>query len=481
MQNDIFRESINTWHQRRHYDYQLRIADPILDGMRAAQAGETIEIPIELPRQSGKTTVVVDAVEYILMSFRRAYGFPVASGIFAPQREQATTDFDRLKTQFRDLAPLGITTRIKTKKEIEMPGKWNSQTVRLFKSDHTYLGETYIFPISKTSHPESKTLHLIIIEEAQDVIDRIMQDAVFPMGAATNALRILVGTAGTRLCHFKNELDTNPRAVKVKLDEVFKDRRKMYELTGDAQHLQYERYVGSEIQKYGKDDPYIRTQYLGEWIIGAGQFCTVEQLDALIGKHTYIKENRADKKGNTLSCYVGIDTAKHPDRTWVTVLRDHPVLGERYSQLCGWYVLAGENYENQFNLIKDWLRDFDGIKRVAIDSTGQGDFMPDMFENHTSYNLERVKFTLEKKDLIYKTLLQVIHNKLTQLPNEPMSKDFRDHRNEMVNLEREYKGRFMSVHHTDDSKAHDDAPDSWALAEHAKSIALQNAPRLTVM
>lgn len=483
MENDLFTGTIKDWHGRTHYPYQLTIAKAILSGVDASQKGETIEIPIELPRQAGKTTTIVDLVEFILSLFQIDYGFPVKIGIFAPQREQASTDFDRLKTQFGEIGHLGFTTKIKSRAdkrtgEVEIKGKWNSQTIRIYNVNGNYYGEVYIFPLSKTSRPESKTLDIIIIEEAQDADDKIVENSVYPMGAATNALRIMVGTAGTRNCNFKNQLDNSPRAIRVSLDQVFADRREVYEKTGDANHLKYEQYVRSEITKYGETSDYIQRQYYCKWIIGSGQFTTVDMLDALWGKHNFITENREDRKGRTIPCYVGIDTAKHPDETWVTVIRDHPADGERRSQLCNWLVLAGENYEDQFHIIKDWLSQYENIRGISIDSTGQGDFMPDMFENHTSYNVNRVKFTAESKDLLYKNLLQVIHNKLTEIPNEAMSDAMRKFRQQMLDLEKEYRGRFMSVHHPDDAKAHDDAPDSWALAEHAKSIALANTPNI---
>jgi len=470
---DTFKRHALVYHERIHYPYQARIIKAIIDGMEASRRGETVEIPIELPRQAGKTTAVVDVVEFLLCVWKEYYGDPLPVGIFAPQKEQASTDFDRLKVQFTDIHEIGYRTKAEVDGDLKFPSKWNSQTVRIF-NEGTFYGESYVFPISKTSNPESKTLGLIILEEAQLIYDEKMKRAVFPMGASTNAPRIFIGTAGTRLCYFKTQLDTNPRAIRITLDEVFNDRRAVYEQTKNPYHLRYEQFVNHEIKVNGADSDYIKTQYKGVWVIGTGQFCTTEQLDEL-EDDDYLLPNKSDKP-----CYVGIDTAKSPDQTVVWVIEDREEESVE-SNTVGVLTLKGENYEDQFEIITDWLNNFTDVRGIAIDATGQGDFMPDKFERHTAYQVYRVPFSQMSKDMIYKQLLQVIHNKLTKIPGaDRAARWYIEWRTEMLNLEKEYKGRFLSVHHPDDPSAHDDYPDAWALSEHAKSEALKKAPRLTV-
>jgi hypothetical protein len=489
--HEVFEKHVSIWHERTHYPYQDLITRSILEGIEASLRGEAVTIPIEVPRQSGKTTSIVDIAEFLLVAYRHYFGKPIAIGIFAPQREQATTDFDRLKTQYAEIAPLGFTTKAGLDADTKMPEKWNSKTIRVYNNGR-FCGEVYIFPISKTSNPESKSLGLIIIEEAQQVDDTKMKSSVFPMGASTNAPRIMVGTAGTRLCEFKRQLDTNPRAIKIKLEQVFADRRRVYEQTKDPFHLRYEQFVTNEIKEYGADSDYIKTQYGGVWVIGAGQFCTVEQLETLIG------EGQQLIRSSTQPAYVGIDTAKSPDQTIVTVLVDDEK-DPRKSKLAGWLSLKGENYEDQFEAIADWLNPkyeeyeekgkkkerliagFPEIRGIALDATGQGDFMPDKFERHTGYNIIRVPFTLQSKDTIYKNLLQVIQNGLTSIPDVRSDRDWIGWLTECVNLVKEWKGRYLSVHHPDDPNAHDDYPDSWALAEYAKTQLVSSEPTIRVL
>lgn len=507
----ILSDAILAWHDRSHYEYQSKITKAIVEAMEESQKGTTtFEIPIELPRQSGKTTGVVDAVEFLLAGARKYFGRPLAIGIFAPQIEQATTDFERLKDQLSGISKLGFKTTAEAEGDLKIPQKWNSKAITLFNSKNEKLGEVYIFPITSTSNPESKTLDLIIIEEAQDILDDKMKNSVFPMGASTNAPRIYIGTAGTRLCYFKSQLDTNPRKIIIPLEQVLADRRARFEASGDTRHLLYERYVEYEKQQHGVESDYVQRQYFLKWKIGAGQFVTAEIMDALIGEHTYISES----KDRNRPCYAGIDTAKSPDSTVVTVVRDNPelaawrkgakekvraLLKEQFpemqfgegeiegavpGQICAWLELHGENYEDQYEIIIDFLKPFE-IHAIAIDSTGQGDFMPDKFERHAPYHIIRVKFGAESKDALYKNLQQVIHSALTALPKEIQDKFWQKFRKQMIELEKEYKGRFMSVHHperdADGKPGHDDYPDSWALAEWAKTETLKKQPGLSFL
>ena len=261
----ILSNSLYAWHEKKHYDYQQRIDEAVIKGLFESMEGKAVEIPIRFPRQSGKTTAVVDIIEFLLANFKRYFGRPLRIGIFAPEKEQATTDFDRLKLQFSEIMSYGFTTRTKSEGDVKFPEKWNSKAIRIYKrKTGDFLGEVYIFPITKTSNPESKTLDLIIIEECQDVNDEKMKNAVFPMGASTNAPRIYIGSAGYKICFFKRELENNPNAVQISLEDVFKERRELARITGDKTHLLYEAFVKSEINKYGKEDPYIRTQYFGD-------------------------------------------------------------------------------------------------------------------------------------------------------------------------------------------------------------------------
>ncbi len=466
-------------HKRSPYPYQLAVAQRIFQAViqnfrLTANATEEdikklklVEIPIEFSRQSGKTTCVVDAIEFIMLFFPELFGRPVRIGIFAPQREQAKTDFDRLKTNLRESADL----MKYTDDELDQAKQEsNSRTIVLANGS-----SCYIFPVTPTSKPESKTLDLILFEESQDLADRIIKEQIWPMGASTNAPRIYLGTAGTQICYFYR-LGQTGAALKLYYDDIARQRRETFDKTGNALHLIYEQAVGEEIAKYGRESDEIARPYFGKWLIGTGQFTTQEELAAITSER---KRTFHDKESD---CFAGIDTAKHPDSTVVTIIRYNKALGKK--QLINWMELRGENYASQFEIICDFLGRYNTVA-LAVDSTAQGSFMPDMFEANTQYRdefsgLYRVPFSQQSKSMIYTNLKVSIKELLTDLPLLDTREGER-FLQQMLDLQQEWKGQLLSVQHPDDPNAHDDYPDSWALAEHAYAVYNQNKSTISVI
>src|SRR5436190_16606387 len=100
-------------HELTFYPYQIAVSDRILEALiqnlRLTNGAseedikklKLIELPIEFSRQSGKTTAVVYTVEFILTWLSVRFERQIHIAIFAPQIEQARTDFDLLKVALR--------------------------------------------------------------------------------------------------------------------------------------------------------------------------------------------------------------------------------------------------------------------------------------------------------------------------------------------------------------------------------------------
>lgn len=473
----LFEAHLKVNHNLILYNYQKRIARRIFDGVVQnlrmtlnatpddIKKLQRIEIPIEISRQSGKTTDIVAVIEYIITFLAKLFNTQLATGIFAPQREQSKTDFDRLKNMLRkDSKFVEHAHLIGDDIESELYGddidkakeESNAKTLVLPNGS-----SCFVFPITPTSLPESKTLHVIVIEEAQDADDKILKEQIWPMGASTNAVIVYIGTAGTKICHFYR-LGQMADAIKVYFEEVVADRRKVYEITGDPKHLLYEQNVRQLIEQYGLDSDEVQRPYFGKWLIGTGQFTTQEELDLLYDDRSPAYRNEKDY------CFAGIDVAKHPDSTVVTIIRWNEE--RKKKEILNWLELRGENYQDQFDIVQHFLSNYN-VVALAIDSTGVGDPFSDMFITHTQFQDENsglyaMKFTNISKDNMYRNLKLSIKGLLTTLP-KPDKKHGEKFRQQMLDLQQEFKGQLLSVKHPDSADAHDDYPDSWALAEWA--------------
>lgn len=465
------------------YPYQEQVSDAILVALLrnlritagASEAEikklESVELPIEFARQSGKTTTIVHTIEFIMIFFPALFKRPLDIILGAPQTEQFKTDFDRLKDALRRSQGDLLAGDIYDEPALERASDQSNARNLVLPNG----AGCYVLPVNVVSKIESKSGHLIIVEEAQDVDDRAMLTKLFPMGATTNAPRLLIGTAGTRKCYFKTQIDRG-KALVYDCDEIARQRRQTYEQTGDARHLIYEQFVKGEAVKLGPDSDEFQRPYKLKWLIGTGQFTTAEELGALVDPER-ARRTYHDKQNE---CYAGIDTAKHPDSTIVTILRWNP--DKKKKELLNWLELRGDNYQDQFDIITGFnsangqmtgqgFLDNYNVQAVAIDSTGQGDFMPDLFAKHTRWQDENtglyaVKFSQASKDVMYKNLKASIKELLTTLPKLD-TREAERFLEQCLDLQQEYKGQFLSVKHPDDANAHDDYPDSWALAELA--------------
>jgi hypothetical protein len=472
---------------------------------------ESTVLNFEYTRQSGKTTSIVHIVESIMLFVTRLFGIPIEIGIFAPQREQANTDFKRLKNALsrsrKDLIIVDHEANQQAKEES------NAKTITLGNGS-----SCYIFPVTPASKPESKTLHVIIIEEAQDINDEIVDEDILPMGTATNAVVVKVGTAGDKKCVFYKDIQKG-RAYVMTAPEISADRRRMFNMDGDARHLVYEQNVKQKIERHGLMSPEIQKPYFNVWQLSGGMFIDSHHLIAgrvqkvfdNPGADPIFREYREWYKAGRRSLpqcdewamshniptevyeqyrawleqdhYFGIDTAKSTDQT---ILKIGRMINGKLTIVRSVGGMHGTNYEDQFDTLVDELQWFK-IAAGSIDSTGQGDFMPDKFERHTPYKVYRLKFSRMSKDIIYKALYQkMINGNLcyywqdvleypvkaiapgTKLSEEQATaKDAEEFEDEFIDLEKRYIGDLMVVAHPDSGEAHDDHPDATALMNYA--------------
>ena len=380
------------------------------------------EVFIEVSRQAGKTTAVVDTLAFVMTFAHHFFPMPLSVGIFAPQKEQAKTDFDRLKENLRVLQEL---YRLQFEEA-------NGTTLKLGNGN-----TIYCFSLSPTSHLESKTLHLAITEEAQKIDDEKAKNEVFPILASTNGSKNFIGSGGYQLCDFCRGIENGKNVFRFDYEHVIADKKKLYQKTKNILHKKYKEFVEGEKERYREDSDYFQTQYALNWKIGRGILVTKSELEKL--RDNYEMPTTYDKP-----VYAGWDVAKEEDES------------------VQWLAMRGDDYTDQVEIVQKELSKYKRVMKVCIDAIGVGDPVVDYFKRSTRLHTEPVKFTLQSKDNLYKTLIKILRDEELLYPeSHKLTPKFEMQMMEMI---KEYKGEFLSCHHPDRSGAHDDFPDSLALA-----------------
>ncbi len=435
---------------------------------------------------SGKTETVAVVCDAIMVLFPYLYQrFPddprlqkfskgVLIGIFAPSADQSKTTFDRMR------------------------GRLDSPTGRAILGEYglrftTNRGDTVSITngsltrsqtASKDANIESKTYHLIILEEAQDIFPYKIKKSILPMLTATNGSCVMVGTANTQI----NELYSNIRINK-----------KLHAGGGPRNHFEYDwkevcRYAPDykkSVQKAivrmgGEDSDEFRMSYCNEFIFERGMAFTEDQLShrtANNPKGIYIPKLKIAKGysgTNVVSC--GIDVGKARDSTVLTAVEiffDKPIIAQGYvayfKRVLAWCEMLGDNYDDQISVMVDFLNRY-SVTTCWMDVTGKGEPVYDMLNAMVGDDIDMnpFVFSTKSKHLLYTNFLHDVNGGRFTAPGDesamatiPWTKfDF-----QMRTLVKEYNGNFL-VCKKPDSKIdgqdpHDDFPDSAALACYA--------------
>jgi hypothetical protein len=430
-------------YQFRLYDYQVRIARACLSSLLV----EPKDVCIKIARQSGKTETITLLVRFLLIFHRLLVGGPLMAGFASPKGEQAKTDVDRIKKSVPQL---------RERWQVE-DREFNVHTVRAYRFDSLF-AEIFRFSLAPTTSNESKTLNLLIVEEAHKIDDQKRSNELDPMLSSTGGVTWMIGVGAPQMCDFKRgcdgELPDTDRIV-IDADAVISDRKKMYEQTGDPIHLEYKRAFERELKKKGRENPEIRMNYYLEDIVETSNFVSRERLLSC-GRQKPLCADRF---------FLGIDWARESDETWLAV-------ATKEMEIVTWFVYPHVNYEDQIAMMMKDLAPYRGkIEDVLSDATGQGDGPTEMlFRTWLPVgDSTKFKFTMQSKNDLYVNFEECLfrdqgtERRFSYPSTHRLAPKFEEQMNQ---LEREYKGdgEYLSVHHPDQTGARDDAPDATALA-----------------
>lgn len=444
------------------FPYQQQIARRIIESL-IINDGE--EITVIQSRQSGKSEVLANVVATVMVLFPKlAPMFPdllgkfdkgVMVGTFAPVESQAETLYGRIVDRLTSERAI----EVMLDPEIDDKPTGGGKIIKLARSGS--------FCRMQTANPrakiESKSYHFIVIDEAQHCDDYTVRKSIHPMGAFYNATIVKTGTPDVTKGDFYSAIQHNKRR------QTKGRRQNHFEFDYRAcakYNPNYAKFIAKEKLRIGEDSDEFQLSYACRWLLERGMFTSDAQMEALGDKSMEVV-----KAHHRSPVVVGIDPARKMDSTVVTVVWvdwDRPdEFGFYDHRILNWMELQGDDWEEQYFRVIEFLANYD-VLRVGVDAQGVGDavaqrlavLMPDT-------EVVPVGSNSSDQSTRWKHLMQLMQRGMVGWPAHAKTRRLRTYRRfhqQMVDLEKKYQGKYMLAAAPEEAEAHDDYPDSLAIA-----------------
>lgn len=418
-------------------------------------------------RQSGKTETVADILAALMILLpklalmypewfgRYEQGFLV--GTFAPVESQAETLFERIRSRLTSDAAKEVLADPEIADKVEKNG---ARLIEL-KSGSLCRMQT----ANPKANIESKSYHCIVVDEAQDADDKKVKKSIRPMGAFYNATVVMTGTPTyTKGVFYDTIMDNKRRALRRnrRQNHFQHDWRSCARYNPD-----YAKYVAKEKALWTEESDEFQLSYALKWLLEQGMFTTEERLEQLGD----ISMQQLVKSWKRSPVIIGIDPARKKDSTVVTALWvdwSRPDEDGFYDmRILNWLELHGERWEEQYGRIVDFCGQYN-VKCVGIDGQGMGDVIADRLARL----MPRTRIIALGSDnaaqsLRWKHLMQIMDKGLIGWPagaRVRRTRLFARFIQQMRDLEKAYKGKYLLAAAPNKTEAHDDYPDSLAIA-----------------
>lgn len=448
------------------HDYQTPFARRIIESI-LINDGE--ELTALAARQSGKSETVADVVAVLMVLLPRlATLYPALLGkfadglwvgMFAPVEGQAETLFGRTVSRLTSERALEI---LEDPEIDDLTARTPGVTrgIRLKKSGSQLLMMT----ANPRAKIESKSFHLIVIDECQDADDFVVAKSIAPMGAYYNSTVVKTGTPTVTKNNFYRSIQLNKRRQvgrKARQNHFEWDWRAVAKVVPN-----YGTFIKKEMLRIGEDSDEFQMSYCCRWLLERGMFITSTVMEELGDTSQEIV-----RQWHRTPVLVGIDPARKMDSTVVTVVWvdwDRPDADGYYDhRVLNWLELEGEDWEQQYYRITDFLAAYD-VLAIGVDTNGVGDIFAD-----------RLKRLMPRAEVIgatssaieqsarWKHLQSLIQKRMIGWPAHAKTRRLRSWKRfyqQMTDAEVHYKGQQYTVKAPDEAHAHDDYVDSLSLA-----------------
>jgi hypothetical protein len=380
-------------------------------------------------------------------------------GLFAPVEGQAETLFSRVISRLTSEHALNILEDPEIDDEAKRVSGVTKQ-IRLKNSGSSVMMMT----ANPRAKIESKTFHLIVIDECQEADDFIVAKSIGPMLASTNGTMVKTGTPTTHKNNFYRAIQMNKRRATGrggKQNHFQWDWRDVAKVSPE-----YGKFIRKEALRIGEDSDEFQMSYNCKWLLERGMFVTSTLMDELGDTSQEVV-----RAWHRTAVVVGIDPARKMDSTVVTVVWvdwDRPdEFGYYDHRVLNWLEIQGDDWEEQYFQIVNFLSNYD-VLAVGVDANGVGDAVA-----------QRLKLLLGRADVFpltssqseqskrFKHLQALIQRRSLSYPNHAKTRRLRVHKRfiqQMTDVEIKYKGPNFIVEAPDESYAHDDFVDSLAIA-----------------
>ncbi len=446
--------------------YQKPLARRIIESV-IINDGE--EITALASRQSGKTETVSDTLSTLMVLLpllakiypdllgRFKDGLWV--GMFAPTESQAETLFSRTVTRLTSERAQEVLGDPEIDDQAAKVGGV-TKMIRLKK-----LGSTLTM---MTANPrakiESKSFHVIVIDECQEADDFVVSKSISPMLAYYAGTMIKTGTPTTSKNNFYRSIQLNKRRATgrgARQNHYQWDWRDVAKVNDN-----YAKFIKKEMLRIGEDSDEFQMSYNCKWLLERGMFVTSTLLDELGDKSQELV-----KVWHQTPVVVGIDPARKMDSTVVTVVWvdwDRPdEFGYYDHRVLNWLEIQGDDWEEQYFQIVNFLNNYD-VLAIGVDANGVGDAVA-----------QRLKVLMPRAEVLpltsspteqskrFKHLQALIQRRMLSYPAHAKTKRLRIWKQfyqQLTDAEVQYKGPNFTVAAPKENYAHDDFVDSLAIA-----------------
>jgi hypothetical protein len=384
-------------------------------------------------------------------------------GIFAPTEDQADTVFGRIVSKLTSDHAMDFLLDPEIDDKATSGGVRGKGKIVTLKNSGSLCRMQSCNPKAKI---ESKTYHFAMIDEAQEADEFMITKSIQPMLAFNNGTICLTGTATRNKCYFYKMIQYNKRRSTT-ARRGFRECHFEYDYkVASKYNPNYAKFIAKEKVRIGEDSDEYRMSYKNEWILEKGMFVTEDKLDRL-----YDPSMPLVKQWWRTPIVMGIDVARTNDSTVATAVWvdwDHPDgFGFFEHRVLDWLEINDTEWEKQYFEILDFVRQYN-VLRIGVDSQGVGGAVAERLQVLLP-DIEVLAMGSDAKaqNERWVHLMELIQREQLIIPGHSKARRTRAWKKfnqQMVDLERIYRGPYLLAEAPHEKGAFDDFPDSLALA-----------------